>query len=92
MFNPDHARKALDIIENTLVGNLGIKTLDPGDWNFRGTYDMSNETTDYHTAKGFNYHNGPVLCELILKILTQLGMGLGTRILFESQDTFQQPT
>ena len=29
MFNPEHAWKALDVVENSLLGPLGVATLDP---------------------------------------------------------------
>ena len=29
MFNPEHAWKALDVVESSLVGPLGVATLDP---------------------------------------------------------------
>ena len=36
-----------------------MKTLDPADWNYRPIYDNGTDSDDYHTSKGFNYHNGP---------------------------------
>ena len=29
MFNPEHAWKALDMVEDSLLGPLGVATLDP---------------------------------------------------------------
>jgi glycogen debranching enzyme len=59
LFNKAHARQCIDLIEKTLVGPLGMKTLDPTDWNYKPVYDNDADTDDYKTAKGFNYHQGP---------------------------------
>lgn len=37
---------------------LGVRTLDPKDSQYRGDY-YGSDGTDYFTAGGFNYHNGP---------------------------------
>lgn len=54
MFTPERAWKALVQIETILMGPLGIKTLDPADWNYNGDYVNSD------SSGGYNYHNGPV--------------------------------
>eukprot|EP00743_Colponemidia_sp_Colp-15_P009529 GILK01010423.1.p1 GENE.GILK01010423.1~~GILK01010423.1.p1 ORF type:complete len:1716 (+),score=307.25 GILK01010423.1:79-5226(+) len=59
MFDSDHARIALKLAEEVLMGPLGMRTLDPKDMNYRPNYDNSNDSTDAHLGKGANYHQGP---------------------------------
>ncbi|KAH3757290.1 glycoside hydrolase family 13 protein [Pelomyxa schiedti] len=49
---------ALEVVSSLLVGPLGMRTLDPADWAYRPNYTM-DDTEDFHTSKGFNYHQGP---------------------------------
>ncbi|KPM06297.1 glycogen debranching enzyme-like protein [Sarcoptes scabiei] len=84
LFHLEHALEALQIVKNNLVGPLGIKTLDPSDWNYRGDYDNSNDTTDANIANGFNYHNGP-------EWLWLMGYYLMAKLLFtKSRDHLQE--
>jgi glycogen debranching enzyme len=59
LFDEDHALYALQLADRILLGPQGMKTLDPSDLNYRGYYINSEDSTDFHTAKGRNYHQGP---------------------------------
>ncbi|CAO1619295.1 unnamed protein product [Jaminaea pallidilutea] len=59
LFDRSHAQTALQAAHAVLRGPLGMRTLDPSDMNYRGDYDNANDSTDFHLAQGWNYHNGP---------------------------------
>lgn len=59
LFEFHHAQTALRNADTILRGPLGMRTLDPEDWNYRPFYENGVDSTDYATAKGFNYHQGP---------------------------------
>ena len=54
----DKVRESLKVVREYIVGPLGMKTLDPTDWNYRPDY-YNTDNDDYATANGLNYHNGP---------------------------------
>ncbi|KAH6995723.1 glucanotransferase domain of glycogen debranching enzyme-domain-containing protein [Ilyonectria sp. MPI-CAGE-AT-0026] len=59
LFDPDHAMHALCLADVALRGPTGMATLDPADLNYRPFYRNSEDSTDFATSKGRNYHQGP---------------------------------
>ncbi|KAI9745425.1 MAG: hypothetical protein M1818_000959 [Claussenomyces sp. TS43310] len=59
LFNDEHALHALAVADKALRGPTGMATLDPADLNYRPYYNNSEDSTDFATAKGRNYHQGP---------------------------------
>ena len=59
LFTREKAMKALELAEKYLLveNAMGMKTLDYEDKFYRADYDNSNDSDDYFTAHGFNYHN-----------------------------------
>lgn len=55
LFTPTRAASALRTAQQHLLTptSLGMRTLDPSDYNYRPDYDNTDDT------HGFNYHNGP---------------------------------
>jgi glycogen debranching enzyme len=59
LFTPEYARGALAMADTVLRGPTGMATLDPSDLNYRPNYNNGEDSTDPHTSKGRNYHQGP---------------------------------
>ncbi|KAF1984542.1 glycoside hydrolase family 133 protein [Aulographum hederae CBS 113979] len=59
LFEPEKARYALDMADKYLRGPTGMATLDPSDMNYRPNYNNADDSSDFATAKGRNYHQGP---------------------------------
>ncbi|KAL2017749.1 hypothetical protein VTK56DRAFT_1719 [Thermocarpiscus australiensis] len=59
LFDQKHAMHALCIADKVLRGPTGMATLDPSDLNYRPYYRNSEDTEDFATSKGRNYHQGP---------------------------------
>jgi glycogen debranching enzyme len=59
LFVPTHALHALTLADTVLRGPTGMATLDPKDLNYRPYYNNSEDSTDFATSKGRNYHQGP---------------------------------
>ncbi|KAL2759035.1 glycoside hydrolase family 13 protein [Sodiomyces alcalophilus JCM 7366] len=59
LFDPGHGIHALSVADKVLRGPTGMATLDPADLNYRPYYVNSEDSDDFATAKGRNYHQGP---------------------------------
>lgn len=59
LFTPAKALHALEMADTILRGPTGMATLDPSDLNYRPYYNNSEDSTDFRTSKGRNYHQGP---------------------------------
>ncbi|PJF17668.1 Glycogen debranching enzyme, partial [Paramicrosporidium saccamoebae] len=59
LFVQKHAQYALKLVEEVLVGPLGMRTLDPLDPSYRPDYNNGDDSQDPHIARGANYHQGP---------------------------------
>ncbi|KAI8065248.1 glycogen debranching enzyme [Gongronella butleri] len=59
LFDRQHARAALSLASEVLLGPLGMRTLDPEDNEYNPYYDNANDSDDILVAKGRNYHQGP---------------------------------
>ncbi|KAE8388292.1 glucanotransferase domain of glycogen debranching enzyme-domain-containing protein [Aspergillus alliaceus] len=59
LFDPSKALTALALADSVVCGPIGMATLDPSDLNYRPNYNNSEDSTDFTTSKGRNYHQGP---------------------------------
>ena len=59
LFTPERALKALLLADRILKGPVGLRTLDPSDLNYRPYYNNSEDSDNFATSKGRNYHQGP---------------------------------
>ncbi|EEQ32685.1 glycogen debranching enzyme [Microsporum canis CBS 113480] len=59
LFTLDKALRTLELADNILRGPMGMATLDPKDLNYNPYYVNSEDSTNFATAKGRNYHQGP---------------------------------
>lgn len=59
LFTPKNALSAINKADEIIRGPVGMRTLDPSDWNYRPNYNNSEDSEDFATSKGRNYHQGP---------------------------------
>lgn len=59
LFDNKNAITAISIADRAIRGPVGMATLDPSDLNYRPYYRNSEDSTDFATSKGRNYHQGP---------------------------------
>ena len=59
LFVDAHALHALGVADKILRGPTGMATLDPADLNYNPYYNNSEDSENFATSKGRNYHQGP---------------------------------
>lgn len=59
LFTKQRALGAIKIADQYLRGPVGLRTLDPSDYNYRPYYHNGADNDDFETSKGRNYHQGP---------------------------------
>ncbi|CCK71060.1 bifunctional 4-alpha-glucanotransferase/amylo-alpha-1,6-glucosidase KNAG_0F03960 [Huiozyma naganishii CBS 8797] len=59
LFTPEYACRAINLADEVLRGPVGMRTLDPSDYNYRPYYNNGEDSEDFATSKGRNYHQGP---------------------------------
>lgn len=59
LFLVERAKHAINVADEVLRGPVGMRTLDPSDWNYRPYYNNGEDSDDFATSKGRNYHQGP---------------------------------
>lgn len=59
LFDKEHAFHALILVDKVLRGPMGMATLDPADPNYHPNYNNSEDSHDFATSQGRNYHQGP---------------------------------
>jgi len=59
LFIKDHATRSLELVEKYLLvkNGMGVRTLDLEDRNYNGNYINTEDSTNFYTAHGYNYHN-----------------------------------
>ncbi|EGS18986.1 glycogen debranching enzyme-like protein [Thermochaetoides thermophila DSM 1495] len=100
LFEPTRAMHALCVADAVLRGPTGMATLDPSDLNYRPYYRNSEDSDDFATSKGRNYHQGPewlwptgFFLRALLKFdLMRRGKGTGRDTEEGRTEAFQQVT
>ncbi|KAK9455693.1 hypothetical protein V1511DRAFT_308976 [Dipodascopsis uninucleata] len=59
LFGTERAIGAIALADQIIRGPVGMATLDPSDLNYRPYYINSEDSDDFKTSKGRNYHQGP---------------------------------
>ena len=59
LFTPEYAVHAVNMADEIIRGPVGMRTLDPSDYNYHPYYNNSEDSDNFATSKGRNYHQGP---------------------------------